>query len=167
MQNSHGITRSLILSAMLAVLVILAVLWASRSAHGGLAWAKGPANDTSAENHVTWHKAASTKRSLGGRVLMLDIRRAVTSDPDATFDARAPFVDQDADDNGQMRFHAGFALQADEALRAAHLTHGTPVFLVCDNSRCGDLAAVLLHEHGYERLFVISDPEQLARRAGD
>lgn len=163
MTNSYGNPRLLILCAI-ATLLALAAFWPGRPAHGDSTLI---VDDLPVGSHVTWRKAAGIKRALGGRVLVLDIRRRATSAADTVFDARVPFVDQEAEQVGLMTFHVEFALQADDALRAAHLTHSSPVYLVCDDRRCGDLAAALLHEHGYERLNVVSDPQNAPRRVDD
>ena len=163
MIETYGRARLIIVAAA-AALLTLAGLLSDHTAHGAPAHG---ADRVPVADHFTWRKAASTKRSLGGRVLVLDIRRNATASPATAFDAHVPFVDQEADENGQMTFHTDFTMKADDALRAAHLKHSSPVFLVCDDSRCGDLAAALLHEHGYERLYVVSDPENSDLRDPD
>jgi rhodanese-related sulfurtransferase len=109
---------------------------------------------------ITWHDAWDAKRNLQGQVLIVDVRarkRVGSGSLMPAFDAHVPFLEDSAakDDPGAMTFHTDFALGVDEALRASNLKHDAPVMVLCESRRCGELAAVLLEEHGYSHVFAI------------
>jgi len=65
-------------------------------------------------------------------------------------DTHIPFVRRDA----PVEFQVDFAYNVDEALRARHLPFDAPVIVYAGSREYGMLAALLLQEHGYQRIYV-------------
>jgi hypothetical protein len=59
--------------------------------------------------------------------------------------------------DSQMEFRIDFAPNVDDALRAAHMRHGQPVILMSPSTDRAVLAALLLQERGYTRIYVTHD----------
>ena len=121
------------------------------------------------EQILNWYDAWRMKRDMQRGALLLDIRSAVRTGSGSLipqFDRRVPFVEHDggAAGPGTMRFHADFTTRVDEALRAQGLRTSDPVLLQCETPYCGELAALLLQEYGYTRVFVVADGTNPSRR---
>ena len=111
--------------------------------------------------YIWWYDAWRAKRELQGQVLVVDIRarnRVGSGSLMPGFDAHVPFLMDAAasEDDAAMMFHDDFAFRVDEALRGMNLRHDAPVMVLCESRRCGELAAILLEEHGYSHVFAIT-----------
>jgi hypothetical protein len=104
---------------------------------------------------ITSKEAFRMKRQFGEHALLVDIRDKAEIPAGLTFgaDAQVPFMEPTV----EMDFHVNFANDVDEALRSAHLRYEDPVILMPPSSDRGVLAALLLQEHGYSRIFVMRD----------
>lgn len=115
---------------------------------------------------VTTDEALQMKRYLGANALLVDIRSSAEASTGLGLgsDARVPFVAPvvasnagDGASDSQMEFRIDFGPNVDEALRAAHMRHGQPVILMSPFTERAVLAALLLQERGYTKIYVTRD----------
>ena len=116
---------------------------------------------------ITPKEAWRMKRESGGRLLLVDIRarsELASAGMPIGGDVQVPFMK--AGSNGASRagatapeveFRTDFASSLDEALLAAQLRHTDPVVLMSPSRERAVLAALLLQEHGYSRIFVMRE----------
>jgi rhodanese-related sulfurtransferase len=93
------------------------------------------------------------KRVVGDAAMLVDIRSssAAVRGSLVPADTHIPFVRRDAP---AVEFQMDFTNNVDEALRARHLRHDAPVIIYAGSREYGMLAALLLQEHGYSRVYV-------------
>jgi rhodanese-related sulfurtransferase len=114
---------------------------------------------------VTTEEALQMKRYLGDHALLVDIRAAAEAPAGLALgsDVQVPFMEPvvaSMPGNGadsQMEFRIDFGPNVDEALRAAHMRHGQPVILMSPFTERAVLAALLLQERGYSKIYVTRD----------
>lgn len=115
---------------------------------------------------VTTDEARQMKRYLGDRALLVDIRGAAEAPAGLALgsDVQVPFMEPvvasipgNGVNDSQMEFRIDFAPNVDEALRAAHMRHGQPVILMAPSTERAVLAALLLQERGYTKIYVTHD----------
>jgi hypothetical protein len=115
---------------------------------------------------VTTDEALQMKRYLGDRALLVDIRGAADAPAGLALDSdvRVPFMEPVVASipgsgaiDSQMEFRIDFGPNVDEALRAAHMRHGQPVILMSPFTERAVLAALLLQERGYTKIYVTHD----------
>lgn len=113
---------------------------------------------------ITAAQARAMKRELNGRALLVDIRGPRDTSRRPWSDAQVPFmqptpaalVNAGAPD-AHVEFRIDFTDNLDNALRAAHLRHDDPVILVSPSGWSGVLAALLVREHGYSKVYVVCE----------
>jgi rhodanese-related sulfurtransferase len=101
---------------------------------------------------VTADEAVHMRRELGEQAMLVDVRANGAAVRGMLFpsDTHVPFVRREA----PMEFQAHFATNLDDALRTRHLRHDAPVIVYAGSREFGVLAALLLQEHGYTRIYV-------------
>jgi rhodanese-related sulfurtransferase len=149
-------------SFAIALVIMVAMFNVSYSAHAEQIGCASLAC-VRADQFIPWFEAWRMKREMRRDALLLDIRsreRVGSGSLIPAFDAHVPFMKVKAGvtpEPGTERFHPDFTLGVDTQLRTRHLEHWDPVMLLCDSRRCGELAALLLQEHGYSRVLVVVD----------
>ncbi|HEX7558904.1 MAG TPA: hypothetical protein VF386_06885, partial [Usitatibacter sp.] len=115
---------------------------------------------------VTTDEALQMKRYLGDHALLVDIRATAETPAGLGLgsDVQVPFVEPvvasnagNAASDSQMEFRIDFGPNVDEALRAARMRHGQPVILMSPSTERAVLAALLLQERGYTKIYVTHD----------
>lgn len=163
-------TRILVVFTLFVLLFALAAAFPGRGArHGAISGVSDDCDSpscVSTRQIVTTDEARQIKRYLGDHALLVDIRASAEAPAGLTLgsDVQVPFMEPVAAStpgNGAkeapMEFRIDFAQNVDEALRAAHMRHGEPVILVSPSAERAVLAALLLQERGYTRIYVTHD----------
>ena len=113
---------------------------------------------------ITAAQARAMKRDMGGRALLVDIRGPREAPRKPWTNAHVPFMQPTpaalvnaGSPDTHVEFRIDFTQNLDDALRAAHLRHDDPVILVSPSGWSGVLAALLVREHGYSKVFVVCE----------
>ncbi|MGZ5080318.1 MAG: hypothetical protein ACXWHZ_12785 [Usitatibacter sp.] len=163
-------TRVIVVFSLFVLLFALAAAFPGRGAHQGPI--RGVSDDcdspscVSTRQIITTDEARQIKRYLGDHALLVDIRATAEAPAGLLLgsDAQVPFMEPAASStpgNGAkeapMEFRIDFGTNVDEALFAAHMRHDQPVILMSPPTERAVLAALLLQERGYTRIYVTHD----------
>jgi rhodanese-related sulfurtransferase len=101
---------------------------------------------------VTMDEGLRMKRQFGERAMLVDVRSnsAAVRGSLIPTDTHVAFVRRES----PVEFQVDFMTNVDEALRARHLAHDAPVIVYAGSREYGILAALLLQEHGYSKIYV-------------
>jgi len=112
-------------------------------------------------------EAERMKRYFGDRALFIDIRgrgeapasrRGIVVDATVAFMDGAPVIAANPGvEIPHPEFRIDFTYNVDEILRARHGRHDDPLIVIAPTVGRAVLAALLLQEHGYSKVFVVRD----------
>ena len=114
---------------------------------------------------LTPDRAGWMKREMGGLALVIDIATPGEPQRDAwrvPIDAYVPFMEPGVSgwnvdpESPEMVFRPDFCTRMDEVMRSTHLAYDRPVILVSPSMERTLLAALLLQEHGFTNILVMS-----------
>jgi hypothetical protein len=168
--HPRAAVRFVVLATIVVLMFALAAAFPGHTARQGSI--RGVTDDCDSPSCVsprqvlTTDEARQMKRYLGDHALLVDIRGAADAPAGLALgsDLRVPFMEPvvasipgSGANDSQMEFRIDFAPNVDEALRAAHMRHGQPVILMSPFTERAVLAALLLQERGYTRIYVTHD----------
>jgi len=162
--------RFVVIAAIVVLAFALAAALPGHTSHlssiRGVSGDCGSPSCVSTRQVVTRDEARQIKRYLGDHALLVDIRGAAEApaEPAPDSDVQVPFMEPVVAStpgtgvrDSQLESRIDFGPNVDKALRAARMRRDQPVILMSPFTQRAVLAALLLQERGYTKVYVARD----------